>query len=219
MKKSGWSFAIKSILTTIWKAFEIKFGKWFVKNKRREHFDIDEMAKHYKIPFLKSHDINSPESKAFIRKLNPDYLVSCFLMQIVDKEILSIPKNGAINVHPALIQEHRGTFTSFWALLKDWQKSGATVHFMTEKPDNGIVIIQRHFFVHPSDTIYCVNKKSAQLGANLLVRALIKIKRDEAIGYIIKKFGHMFKMPTSKDVKRFYGRGKSIIKIRDFFKI
>ena len=219
MKRTGWSFSIKTIITILWKKIEIKFGKWFVPNKSREYFEIDELAHQHDIPFLEVKDINSPRAKEFMRKFKPDYLVSCFLLQIVDKEVLKIPAKGAINAHPALIQKHRGTFTSFWAILKNWKKSGATVHFMTEKPDKGLVILQRYFFVHPSDTIYCINKKSAQLGASLLVKALIKLKRNEAIGYIMKQFGQMFRMPKMEDVKNFYRRGKSLIKVRDFFEI
>ena len=219
MKNSGWLFSLNSILTTIWKKVQIKLAKWFIPNRLREHFELDELAEMNKIPFIEVQHINSPKSKEFMNKLKPDYLISCFLLQIIDKEVLGIPKKGSINVHPSLMQKHRGTFTSFWAILKNWKKSGATVHHMTEKLDKGMVILQRHFFVHPSDTIYSVNKKSARLGANLLVKALVKLKNNEAKGYSLKKFGQKFKMPTMDDVKRFYGRGKNILKAGDFFEI
>lgn len=219
IKQAGWVFSLKSIITAIWKKIEIKFGKWFIQDKNRVYFEIDEMARLNDIPFLEVRDINSQKAKEFMHRCRPDYLVSCFLLQIVDKEVLAIPQKGAINVHPALIQKHRGTFTSFWALLKNWKKSGVTIHFMTEKPDKGMVILQKHFFVHPSDTIHCINKKSAKLGVNLLIKALIKLKKNEVKGYFLKQFGEMFRMPTIKDVKMFYGRGKSLIKVRDFFEI
>ena len=219
IKRAGWAFSLKSIFTDIWKIIGMKIGRLFIPNKNREYFEIDEMAKFYNIPLLQAENINSGEAKSFMRKFQPDYLVSCFLLQIVDKEVLAIPSKGAVNIHPALVQRHRGIFSSFWVLLKNWRKSGATVHFMTEKIDRGMVILQRRFFVHPSDTIYCVNKKSAQLGAKLLIKALIKLKRREEKGYVLKQFGQMFKMPTMEDVKKFYSLGKSVIKGKDFFKI
>lgn len=219
IKQTGLAFSLKSIFTDIWKIIGIKIGRLFIPNKNREYFEIDEIAKFYNIPLLQAGNINSKNAKNFMRKFQPDYLVSCFLLQIADKEVLAIPSKGAINVHPALVQRHRGVFSSFWVLLKNWKKSGATVHFMTEKIDKGMVILQRRFFVHPSDTIYCVNKKSAQLGAKLLIKALIKLKRRETTGYLIKQFGQMFKMPIVEDVKKFYSFGRSIIKGKDFFKI
>lgn len=219
IKRTGLAFSLKSIFTDIWKIIGMKIGRLFIPNKNREYLEIDEMAKFYNIPLLQAQNINSKEAKSFMRKFQPDYLVSCFLLHIVDKEVLTIPSKGAINVHPALVQRHRGIFSSFWVLLKNWGKSGATVHFMTEKIDGGAIILQRRFFVHPSDTIYCVNKKSARLGAKLLIKALIKVKRREEKVYVLKQFGQMFKMPTVEDIKKFYSSGKSIIKGKDFFKI
>jgi folate-dependent phosphoribosylglycinamide formyltransferase PurN len=218
MKQCGWSFSLKNIITNMWKHATIKFAKWFIPDKNREYFDIDELAHHHNIPFLEVENINSKESEKFIKKMKPDYLVSCFLLQILKKEILNLSKKGAINVHPALMQQHRGTFSAFWAMIKNWKSHGATVHFMTEKLDRGLAIIQRKIFVHPSDTMYCVNKKSAKLGAYLLVKALIKLKRNEARGFLLKKFGQMFTAPKSEDIQRFYAQGKSLIKARDFFK-
>ncbi len=219
MSKCGWGFSWKNIITNIWKKWTIKFGRWFVPDKSREYFDIEELAKHHNIPFIEIKNINSKESKQFMKKFKADYFVSCFLLQIVDKEVLSIPRKGAINVHPALIQNHRGTFTSFWALMKKWKKSGATVHFMTERLDRGKIILQKKFFVHTSDTMHCINKRSAKLGAKLLVKSLIKLKKERAKEILVKKIGQMFTMPTPEDVKRFYSQGRSLIKIRDFFKI
>ena len=66
--------------------------------------------------------------------------------------------------------------SSFWVLPKI-EETGATVHFMTEKLMS-MVILQRRFFVHPSDTIYCVNKKRSAR-RKLLIKALIKLKRRE----------------------------------------
>ena len=166
IKRAGWAFSLKSIFTDIWKIIGMKIGRLFIPNKNREYFEIDEMAEFYNIPLLQAGNINSEEAKSFMRKFQPDYLVSCFLLQIVDKEVLAIPSKGAVNIHPALVQRHRGIFSSFWVLLKNWRKSGATVHFMTEKIDRGMVILQRRFFVHPSDTIYCVNKKALSSAQN-----------------------------------------------------
>lgn len=219
VKKTGWFFTFKSIMVDTWKIFLIKIGKWLVPNKNRFYFDIDEMAEFYNIPFLAVQNINSKKAKMFMGKFQPDYLVSCGLLQIVDKEILEIPAKGAINAHPALVQRHRGVFSAFWTLLKNWKKSGATVHFMTEKLDKGAVILQRRFFVYPSDSIYSVNKRSAKLCAKLLIKALIKLQRRETKGYILKQFGQIFRMPIMEDVKRFYRLGKSLIKTREFFEI
>ena len=218
LHQSGFKFFAYNVLLNIWKTLKIRFGKWFVKDSKREYFSIGEMAKVYKIPFLHVSDINSKESEAFIKKFKPDFLASCLLLQIAKKNILDLPSRCAINFHPALTQKHRGAFGAFWALLKNWKHSGATVHFMTEDLDSGKVILQRRFFIHPSDTLYSLNEKSARLGGRLLAMALVKLKRNINVGYFLNNLGNKFTMPTEKEVKHFFMK-KKFIKIRDFFKV
>jgi folate-dependent phosphoribosylglycinamide formyltransferase PurN len=216
---SGSVFFLKTVITNAFKNFWIRFGGFFVSKKNRTYFTLEELAEAHQIPYQEVSSINSEEAKNFITEKNPDLLVSCFLLEKVSTEVLALAPQGAINVHPALTQKHRGSFTAFWALLKNWKHSGATVHFMTENLDEGNVILQKHFFVHPSDTIYSVNEKSAVLGGNLLVKALIKIKRKKARAYALQKLGGLFSMPPLKEVRKFYARGKHSMTFKDLFKL
>jgi len=217
INQSGFLFFAKSIISSIWKRLSIGFAKYFIPNRNREYFSIRELAKMHKIPFLDTEHVNSKEVEAFIRLKKPDHLVSLFLLQILKKNILDLAPNGSINVHPALMQKHRGIFTSFWAILKKWQHGGATVHYMTEEIDEGRIIVQKHFFVHPYDTIYSVNKKSAKLAAKLILRALVMIKRKQAKGLFLQKMGKLFTMPTKIDIKKFYRTGRSMMTAKEFF--
>lgn len=217
MKKCGWRFSVNSILLEIWHQLKIKIGKYLLADERRQYFDIDELAEKRQIPFLRVKHINDKAAKVFIAKNAPDYLVSCHLLQIADEEVLGLPAKGAINVHPALTQKHRGTFTAFWSLLSRWKNSGATVHFMTREVDKGKVIIQKKFRICSTDTLHCINQKAAKISASLLVKALIKLKRKERCGYLIKKLGQYFEMPHRNAVQHFYMKGKSLIKAADLF--
>ena len=219
LKMSGIVFFLKNIITTIWKMSAIWVAKWLFKPENREFLGIPEMAKEYNIPLLQTENVNSNESKEFLKKIEPDYLVSCYLLDIVKKEVLAIPKHNSINIHPGLTQMNRGIFCSFWALVNKWKKTGVTVHFMTEKVDEGEVILQKRFFVYPSDTFHCVDKKAATLGGNLLVKSLVNLKRKRVRAFGIKRLGKMFTMPTYKDVKHFYAQGKRLIKVKEFFKV
>ncbi|MCF7831237.1 hypothetical protein K9M41_04595 [Candidatus Gracilibacteria bacterium] len=219
LKQAGIKFFLKSIITNFWRHLCIQFAKYCIPDKNRDFFEVEELAEKNHVSFLSVENINSPEAREFIRSKNPDYLVSCLLLQVLKKPVLDLPLEGAINFHPALFQDHRGTFSGFWALLKNLKRSGATVHFMTEKLDNGKVVLQRPFFVRPSDTIYCLDQRSARLGGNLLVKALVKLKKKKAKTFWIKKMSQVFTMPTQKEVAIFEKRGKKIIKWRDFFRV
>lgn len=219
LKKSGFWFFTKTILISIIQRLNMLFARIFLPDRRRKYFEVFELAKKYKIPYISVSNINSKTSLGFMKKLKPDYLVSCLLLQIVKKPLLNLPKKGAINFHPALIQKHRGIFTSFWALLKNWRRFGATVHFMTEKVDQGKIIIQRRLFIRRSDTVNCINLRSAKLGGKMLAKALVKLKKNKTKALFSNELGKVFSMPTTKDVNNFIKKGKELIKTKNLFDV
>jgi folate-dependent phosphoribosylglycinamide formyltransferase PurN len=219
IKRAGFSFACKSIVANLIQSLKMNFAKNFVPDKKREYFLLKELARRYGIPVLSVRNVNESEVLDFVEEKNPDYLVSAHLLQIVKKELLAIPHEGSINIHPALFQEHRGVFSSFWMLLRNRRQSGATVHFMDEKIDNGKIILQRNFFINRSDSIHSVDEKAAKLGGNLLIKALVKIKKKRARSVFLKKISQLLTMPTEHQTRAFKKEGKHIMSWSDFFKI
>lgn len=219
INRSGPLFFLKVVLLSIWQKWIIKFARFFIPNRVREFFEIEELAESYDIAYLETNDVNSQEACDFIRERAPNYLVSSLLLQIVKPHVLALATHGGINFHPALFKDHRGTFANFWAIFKSRRHTGATVHFMTDKIDDGKVIVQRKFMVKKSDTMFDVNIKSAQLGGNLLARALAKLKKNEARGILLKRLSRIFTVPTWPEVREFVKKGKEFIKAKDLFRI
>ncbi|MCF7917494.1 hypothetical protein K9L27_00605 [Candidatus Gracilibacteria bacterium] len=219
LKQSGLKFFLKSVATDVFQRIKIRIAKYCIPDKSRKLFEIEELAQQNKIPFLTEKDANSEEVRKFICSKKPDYLVSCLFLHILEKSILDIPQKGSINFHPALFQDHRGTSSGFWTLFRNKRVSGATVHFMNEKLDDGKVVLQRNFFIHPSDTIHSVNQKSAQLGGNLLLKALIKLEKKKIKAQRLQKIARIFTIPTKKEAEAFEKKGKKIIHWEDLFRI
>ncbi len=218
-KQTGWKFALKSMTTSMAQTLTTFVARQIVPNKFREVFGIEELAAKHGTHYLKAEDINSQEVKDFCRNLEPDLFVSALLLQRVKKEMLDLPEQGSINFHPALVQEHRGTFASFWALVNDRRHAGATVHWMTEKFDDGAVILQRWFRIHRDDSLYALDHKNAKLGGNLLVKALVKIKSNKAAPVRLS-LGRLFLMPKRQHTHAFEGNGKKVVASwREFFKL
>ena len=215
LKQAGVKFFLKSVASGAWRHLCIQFAKYCVPDKKRDFFEIEELAEQHGIPFLCAENINSETVHQFIKRKEPDCLVSCLLLQIIKKPLLGLPPLGAINFHPALLQEQRGTFTSFWTLLQNRSHSGATIHYMTERPDDGQVILQKRFFIKPSDTIHCVNQKSARLGGNLLVKTLVKIKKRSFQPRWIEQLGQFLTFPNRKEAGAFHQQGKGHMHWRD----
>lgn len=216
-RKMHFMFLLKNIVTNIWKQMKIFAGRHLFARRKREYFALNELGEKHNVPVFEVESINSAGARNFIRSQHPDMLVSCFLLEILQQDVLDIPPKGSINVHPSLIQKHRGAFSAFWTIARNWKKGGATVHYMTDKVDEGDVVLQKHFFVYPSDTIHSINSRAAKLGGKLLVKALINIKKKRARRYKLKTMAKIFTIPNNKEISAFYAKGRSLISTKEFF--
>ena len=85
-----------------------------------------------------------------LRELSIDLVVMAGFMTIVTRELFEVYPNAVINIHPALIPSFCGK--GAYGLHVHEQASGATVHFVTEECDSGLIILQRAVDVLPGDT-------------------------------------------------------------------
>ena len=58
-----------------------------------------------------------------IKNINPDVICVVAYGKIIPREILDIPKYGAINVHPSLLPKYRGPAPIQWAILNGDEKT------------------------------------------------------------------------------------------------
>jgi len=118
------------------------------------------------------------EAMDLLRKIKPDFIICIHFPYVIPREILDIPKQGALNLHPAYLPYNRGWHTASWAI---WNNTpyGATLHFMDENIDTGDIIHQRLIKVLPSDTADTIYKKTLNLEVKVFKEAwpLIVSKR------------------------------------------
>ena len=210
--KSGLKFFLKTSLLNHWQKMYLKFQKYVWAEKDRKVFEIKELAKKNRIPFLHIDDINSEKSREFMKEKNPDYLVSCLLLQKVSKEVLEIPRKNSINFHPALFTQHRGTWSAFWAILTNSRKWGATVHIMTENFDEGEIVVQKRFGIDKNESIFSVSQKSAKIGGRILVKALMRLRYKNRLASMKKAaMARLFTTPREEDVRKLRKMNKKII--------
>ena len=77
-----------------------------------------------------------------LEQLSLDYIICVHFPYIVPREILSIPKYGVTNLHPAYLPYNLGWHTPSWAILEN-TPIGATLHYMDECVDTGDIIHQK----------------------------------------------------------------------------
>ncbi len=173
---------------------------------------VEDVARKNGVSHLVITDSNAPAYVRHIRQLAPDLIVSYSAPQIIKPELLSVPKYGVINVHGALLPDYRGCLPSFWYLYHGEKTGGATVHFMSEKLDDGDIIEQGSVDLTGCDSMFELMKKTKALGGELMVKAI----RDIAAGTLERRKnetekGSYFTWPTVEQAREFRDRGKRLI--------
>jgi len=120
---------------------------------------VAELAALHGIPVITPDNPNTPEVVEKIRALQPDFFFSFYYREMLKRELLEIPKRGALNMHGSLLPKYRGRVPVNWAIIRGEPETGSTLHYMTEKPDNGDIVAQQAVPILPNDTALEVFQK------------------------------------------------------------
>ena len=137
---------------------------------------VAELAALHGIPVITPDNPNAPEVMQQIRALQPDFFFSFYYRELLKRELLGIPKRGALNMHGSLLPKYRGRVPVNWAIIKGETETGATLHYMTEKPDNGDIVAQQAVPILPNDTALEVFQKvtvAAEMALNNCLPGLL----------------------------------------------
>src|SRR5258706_6558813 len=119
----------------------------------RPWFDrVADVAAAHGLPFVAPADPNAPDVVARIRALHPDFLFSFYFRRMLAPPLLEIPSRGALNMHGSLLPKYRGRAPVNWAVLHGEAETGATLHYMAEKPDAGDIVAQTSRLILPDET-------------------------------------------------------------------
>jgi methionyl-tRNA formyltransferase len=116
-----------------------------------------------------------PNATDFVRRISslaPDFLFSFYYRRMLKPALLRIPSRGALNMHGSLLPRYRGRAPVNWAVLFGERETGATLHYMIEKPDAGDIVGQTAVPILPDDTAREVFDKVTVAAEMTLDRAL-----------------------------------------------
>jgi len=115
---------------------------------------------------------NTPAWVAAGAAANPDFLFSFYYRCMLDAAWLEVPRRGALNMHGSLLPKYRGRAPVHWAILKGESVTGASLHYMVEKPDAGALVDQQSVPILENDTALDVSLKVAGAAEEVLRRSL-----------------------------------------------
>jgi methionyl-tRNA formyltransferase len=109
-------------------------------------------AGEYGIATITPEDPNAADVVARVAALAPDFLFSFYYRRMLGTALLAPPSRGALNMHGSLLPKFRGRAPVNWAVLAGEPETGATLHYMTVKPDGGDIVAQTAVPILPDDT-------------------------------------------------------------------
>ncbi|PKN26798.1 MAG: bifunctional UDP-glucuronic acid oxidase/UDP-4-amino-4-deoxy-L-arabinose formyltransferase [Deltaproteobacteria bacterium HGW-Deltaproteobacteria-21] len=139
------------------------------------------LASSLKIPVFAPEDINHPLWVERIRRLQPDILFSFYYRNLVRSTILEIPPEGCLNLHGSLLPKYRGRCPVNWVLVNGEEETGATLHYMTPKPDDGDIVCQERIPISLEDTAKTLHEKLRRTAERMLDEVLPRIREGTAI--------------------------------------
>jgi len=129
------------------------------------------------------HDIPCSSGYPFLKELlensDCDYLFSIANRYIISEELLTMPRELAINYHNAPLPRYAGVHAPAWALLNGESTHGITWHVMSPLVDGGDILEQLIFPIDPEETTLTLNIKCFEAALTAFQNLLRQIKRNE----------------------------------------
>lgn len=103
----------------------------------------------------------------------PDFIVVYQYGLIIPKNILNLPKFGAVNIHPSFLPKYRGATPMQSAILASDTEIGITIMLMDEKMDHGPILKQVAMPIRSDELYESVSARATKMAENLLLKTLI----------------------------------------------
>lgn len=147
-----------------------------------------------------------------LSNLKPDVLVVVAYGLKLPKEILTIPKYGAVNLHPSLLPQYRGAAPINHALINGDKVTGISSILINNRMDAGDILLQEAVPIYPEENAGELEQRLALLGAELMARSLEALragkcdpkKQDDSLATMAPKLspadGHIDWTRTSLEI-------------------
>ena len=130
---------------------------------------------------IECRSIGNPNSPDFVKEVEQrgaDLLVSVACPYILKKRLLEVPPLGCINIHHAPLPRYKGMMPTFWQMYHGESSVGLTIHWMTEKLDEGGALLQDKLEIEPGETLDHLIRRSKRHAAHCLAKVLRDIASE-----------------------------------------
>jgi len=125
-------------------------------------------------------DLKDPDFLSIINKIDADIFV-VVAYRILPNSLISIPQEGAINIHASLLPKYRGAAPIHRAILNGENETGVTAFKIQKTVDTGDILLQENYKLSKNITTGEVYDSLASIGAKLIVTTLDRLEKNELI--------------------------------------
>ncbi len=122
------------------------------------------------LELLQAENVNKPEALEPIRGARPQAVLVCAFGQLIREPLLS--EYPLLNVHPSLLPRWRGAAPIERSIMAGDATTGVCVMQLTAGLDSGPVALREETAIDPGEDFGALSARLADLGGDLLVRAL-----------------------------------------------
>ena len=136
------------------------------------HCDFSDLITTHRLHARTFTSLADPSLREWAVTLVPDVGMVVGVSQLVGAELLAIPRQGFIGMHPTMLPEGRGRAPIPWALIKGLERTGVSLFWCDPQADTGDLLAQQALPIHYEDTAATLGARADRIAAELLVQNL-----------------------------------------------
>ncbi len=157
---------------------------------------VKEFAIKNNIPVFQPEKLKDKKFIEILKKLSPDFILDVAYGKIFPEDIINIPTECAINIHPSLLPGYKGASPIRWVLINGETITGVSAHLMTKEIDAGKIIYQEEVPIDANETYGSLYEKLAIKSAEIIPIVFSRYFEKKFMSDIVDKY----------KIKNFYAR-------------
>lgn len=189
--------------------------------RSKKVYSVRQLCSRFNIPILHTAHPNSKEAVEYIKKLEPDLIITAYFDHVIRQELINLPKFGVINLHTSLLPDFKGPFPSLWPIIKRAAKIGVSVHYInSERLDEGPILLQRECPRVSGESVLGTDCRLFKVGIQLLSEVILQIESGtaRAVAQEGKDRSQYFSFPSRADILELKQARVRLASFRDFVK-
>jgi len=139
---------------------------------------VHRLAERFSIPVFTPPTLRDSRAQEEFRAYSADAAVVVAYGLILPLAVLAAPALGCLNLHASLLPRWRGAAPIQRAIMAGDRETGVAVMRMEEGLDTGPVALEERLAIDPSATAGEIAHRLAEVGADLMARALPALQRN-----------------------------------------